>query len=348
MKKSILFLSVVLFLLPLAGTTFAGIPGATDKVTGASLLVPFFEVGIDKGQNPQDTLLTVVNTSSASSTIHYHVWDIDGNATDLFGNAELIALETWGVAMGDIIATASTETKNQLAAGTSGFYRGFVTIDLVSYSTRRDPTNSSFPFENSNCLEGFIYYVRLLQGSANGIDMIPLEYLSSSLDEYLSGFYRHVGGNGGGDREAITCDARLCAQTIIEGGICEGNWEIDRMDFRVFLDPAISGGSRIIIFMWDPDETESVSIYCDTTILCDSEYIYRRYDEAGNVEQDTTIRLDHMVNAIDVSGTENGWVSIWNIANPTYFQVYGFSFNSASSSSISTNWDAIFPAYIIP
>ena len=99
--------------------------------------------------------------------------------------------------------------------------------------------------------------------------------------------------------------------------------------------------------MWDAAITEGVSIYCDTN-PCASAYTYLRYDEAGNEEEDTTIRLDHVVNVIDVSGTENGWVSIWNIPAPSWFNVYGFSFNSASSGSMSTNWDAIFPAYIIP
>jgi len=343
MKKSILLFVALLFLFPLVGTTFAGIPGATDKVLGASLLVPFFEVGVDKSTNPQDTLLVVVNTRDTTSTLHYHVWDMDGNATDLSGNPALTSLQTWSIAMGDIIATASTAAKAQLTDGTTGFYRGFVTIDLVTASTTLDPTNSSFPFEDANALQGYIYYVRLLQGSSNGLDMIPLEYVPGTLDSYLRDFYQNTDR-----REEIDGDARLCARALIDGGgPCSAHLEIDSMDFRVFLDPAISGGSRLIIFTWDPDETEGPSIYCDTN-PCDSSYTYRRYDEAGNVKENTAIRLDHVVNIFNVSGTENGWVTIEKIANPNNVQIYGFSFNSASSSSASTNWDAIFPAYIIP
>ena len=340
MKKSILLFAAFLFLFPLVGTTFAGIPGATDKVRGASLLVPFFEVGIAPATNPQDTLLVVVNTRAQSSAIHYHVWDIDGNATNLHGDVTMGPKETWSASMGDLISMASSADKDQLIDG--AFYHGFVTIDLVTSTTPLDPTNSSFPFENVNCLEGFIYYVRLLQGSSNGLDMIPLEYVSSSLDSYLKDFYQNSDR-----REEIDADARACAQTLIEGGTCSNNAEIDRMDFRVFLDPAMSGGSRIIIFTWDPAYTEGPSKWCDTH-SCDSTYTYRRYDEAGNEVYNTTVRLDHVFNVIDVSGIENGWVSIWNIAAPWAFQIYGFSFNSATSASMSTNWDAIFPSYIIP
>jgi len=341
MKKSILLFVALLFLFPLTGTTFAGIPGATDKVLGASLLVPFFEVAVNKETNPQDTLLVVFNTRPSTSTLHYHVWDMDGNPTDIFGNPALTASQSWSIGMGDIIATASAAAKAQLIDGTTGFYHGFVTIDLVTASTTLDPTNSAFPFEDSNVLEGVIYYVRLSQGSANGLDMIPLEYISASIDSYFYDFYQNSDR-----REEIDSDARLCAQTTIEGGTCSNNPEIDRMDFRVFLTPAISGGSRLIIFTWDADEIGGPSKYCDTN-TCSSHYSYKRYDEAGIEKENTTIRLDHVVNIFDVSGTENGWVSISDMAARD-FQVFGFAFNSASSSSASTNWDAIFPAYIIP
>ncbi len=340
MKRSMLFLVAVLFLFSLANTTFAGVPGATDKVRGASLLVPFFEVGIS---NAQDTLLVVFNTAATTSTIHYHVWDIDGNATDLYGNTALTDTQSWVASMASIIATASAATKNQLTDGTGSFYRGFVTIDLVSGTTTLDPTNGSFPFANSNVLEGVIYYVRLLDGKASGLDMVPLQYFASTQSTYLNDFYQNSD-----DREEIDNDARKCAETkTVSGAACAHDDQTDRMDFRVFIDPASNAATRLIIFAWDPDETEGVSKYCDAN-ACSSNYPYKRYDEAGVELENTTTRLDHVVNVIDISGTKNGWVSISEIAAPTDFQLYGFAFNSASSTSASTNFEVTFPAYIIP
>jgi hypothetical protein len=82
---------------------------------------------------------------------------------------------------------------------------------------------------------------------------------------------------------------------------------------------------------------------------CSSLYPYKRYDEAGNILQDTFLRLDHVVNIINVSGTQNGWVSIWNIPSCLIDNhIYSFGFNSAKPGSISANWDAIFESYIVP
>ena len=49
-----------ILLLSLSAPALA-IPGATDRIPAASLLVPFFETGIDVGVNPHDTLLAVNN-----------------------------------------------------------------------------------------------------------------------------------------------------------------------------------------------------------------------------------------------------------------------------------------------
>ncbi len=70
MKKAILLFVAFLFLFPLVGTTFAGIPGATDKVRAASLIVPFFEVGVVPATNPQDTIMLVNYTSTHNRIIH--------------------------------------------------------------------------------------------------------------------------------------------------------------------------------------------------------------------------------------------------------------------------------------
>ena len=55
MKKTILLFLSVLWVLSFSVVTasaFIGIPGATDKVPAATLICPFFEVGIDgTGEN---------------------------------------------------------------------------------------------------------------------------------------------------------------------------------------------------------------------------------------------------------------------------------------------------------
>ncbi len=51
---------VLLSLLTLAGPALA-VPGATDRVPAASLLVPFFETGTNSTTHPHDTILVVTN-----------------------------------------------------------------------------------------------------------------------------------------------------------------------------------------------------------------------------------------------------------------------------------------------
>jgi len=340
--KKIVLLTALLVLFPLAGTTFAGIPGATDRVPAATLLVPFFEVGISSAQ---DTLLVVNDVSfDSSTTIHYEVWDIDGSPAEIWGNVTLGPAKTWSVSMGDLISAASSASKTQLTDG--AFYHGFVTIDRVTSSTDYYPTDSAYPFSNYNYLDGYIYYVRLLEGSSNGLSMVPIEYVGSSVDHDLRDFYQNSDG-----REEIDSDGRVCASNLINGGTCTTHDYIFEIHSRVFLLPSMSAASRIIVFTWEPGRTGGPSQFCSTSGLCDTTYTYERYDEAGNTEQATTISLNHVVNVINVTGTENGWVSIWDVPSTvgdTDFQIYAFSFNSASSSTISTNWDAIFESYIWP
>lgn len=340
MKKSILLLAAILFLVPLSSTTLAGIPGATDKVPAATLLVPFFEVGISSAQ---DTILVVNDVSFETSIIHYEVWDIDGNNTDeLWGNVTLGPFETWSISMADLISGASAATRSQLTDGS--YYHGFVTIDRVTSSTGLWPTSSGYPFSDGNYLDGYIYYVRLLEGSSNGLTMVPIEAVSSSLDPDLRDFYQNSDS-----REEIDSDARACAEDLINGGTCTNEEYVWEIHSRVFLDPSMSAQSRIIVFAWDADRTGGPSDFCSESGECPTTYDYRRYDEAGNLEEATSVSLDHVVNVIDVSGTENGWVSIWDVPSTvgnSDFSMFAFSFNSASSFSISTNWDAIFESYL--
>src|SRR5687767_6100592 len=109
-------LCLLLLALTLAVPAFA-VPGTTDRVPGATLLVPFFETGINSATHPHDTLLVVTNWLFADITFHYHVWDIDGNATGLNGNITLNALDSWSAAMRDLLNSASPAVRTQLTQG---------------------------------------------------------------------------------------------------------------------------------------------------------------------------------------------------------------------------------------
>ena len=347
MRKTVYAVIMSITLFCFANISFAGIPGATDKVKAASLLVPFFEVGVDSSTHPEDTLLVVWQPMTSSAvTIHYHVWDIDGNAVGLYGNIELDFVESWNTSMRSLISGASTAVKTALTDSTGNYYRGFVTIDVVTADTTLSPTETGYPLGTDNNLEGWIYYVRIAEGSSNGMAMIPIQEVGTSVDGYLHGFYSATDG-----REEIDILARACAAELASGGSCPADHPtIGRIRSRVFLDDtSLNASTRIIIFLWDPRETEGVSIYCDTH-ACDSAYPYKRYNESGTLVQDSTIRLDHVVNVIDVSGTENGFVSIWDVASPVGgWQVYAFSITKVQPASGPTaNWDAILESYINP
>ncbi len=342
MKK--LLLTLVLAALIAPGTLLA-IPGTPDRVPGASLIVPFFETGINSSINPHDTLLAVNNQSNTTRLIHYHVFDIDGNPTTIRGNISLSGSASWTAAMRDLISGASASAKTQLTQG--AFYRGFVTIDGVSAATTLDPTNFSFPFLFTNFLEGYIYYTRLSEGSANGISMVPLEVVPTSLDGLLKDFY------SSGRREEIDAPARLCADQIIAGTVpCTGNADnvINRIQLRQFGSTPLAGRSRLVVFTWNTHRTEGPSKRCQALGTCAEAYPYKRYREDGTLVADLTFRFDHVVNLIDISGTpDSGWVSIWNIPDPDNdWQVYAYSFNSAKPGSSSLNWDALFEGFIVP
>ena len=347
MKRTVygLIISMILFWLSSVGFA-AGIPGATDKVNGATLLVPFFEVGVDSSTHPHDTLLVLWSVDGSSSVkIHYHVWDIDGNAVALSGNMDLADTESWNTSMRSLISSASAAVKTALTDASGNYYRGFVTIDVVTADTTLSPIESGYPLGTDNRLEGWIYYVRIAEGSSNSMAMIPIEEVGSSVDNLLRGFYSNSDG-----REEIDSDARACAAALATGGSCTDDASLHSIRSRVFLDDgSLNASTRIIIFYWDPGTTEGVSLYCDTR-SCDSTYTYNRYNESGTrVQQDTTFRLDNVVNVIDVSGTENGFVSIRNIADPVGFQLYAFSItNVQPTSGASANWDAILESYINP
>jgi hypothetical protein len=345
--RALCFLLVTLF--ALASPALA-IPGATDRVPAASLLVPFFETGINSTTNPHDTLLVVTNWLIGTFTFHYHVWDIDGNPTDLSGNITLNALDSWSAAMRDLLNTASPATRTQLTQG--AFYRGFVTIDVVTSATILNPRQAMYPFSTANALEGFIYYTRLSQGSANGLAMVPLENVPGTTDGFLRGFY-----TSSDTREEIDSLARACAHQLATGGTCSSgadDSDVDRFHLRIFRSTPLSGSSRAVIFTWRLGGTGGPSPFCDVPAnSCAASYTFRQYDEDGNFVRDTTLRLDHVVNLIENSqllGAQAGWISIFDVPNALVdTQVYAFSFNSAApSGNPNLTWDAIFEGYIVP
>ena len=330
-------------------TPALAVPGATDRTPAASLLVPFFETGINSTTHPHDTLLVVTNWRTDNRTFHYHVWDIDGNATGLNGNIALGSLDSWSAAMRDLINTASPAVRTQLTQG--AFYRGFVTIDAVTAATVLDPTEGSYPFSNDNVFEGFIYYTRLSEGSANGIAMVALETVPPTANSFVRGFY-----TASDRREEIDPTGRRCAKALANGGTdCTGmDGPLARVHMRIFRSTPLNGTSRAVVFTWAPALTGGPSVYCDVPAnSCSPTMIFRQYDEAGNIVVNSSIRLDHVVNIIPngtLVGDQAGWISIFNIPNVLIdLQVYGLSFNSANpAGNPNLTWDAIFEAYIVP
>jgi hypothetical protein len=342
--RAVIALAFLAFL-PLAAHA---VPGATDRLPAASLLVPFFETGVNLGTHPHDTLLVVNNWRTDNRTFHYHVWDIDGNPTGLNGNITLGSLATWSVAMRDLLNGTAPAVRTQLTEG--AFYRGFVTIDAVTEATVLHPTEAAFPFSNANVFEGYIYYARLSQGSANGISMVALESVPGATNSFLRGFYR-----ANDLREEIDPTGRRCGRALATGGSCAVGLDgpLARIHMRVFRSTGLNGSSRAVVFTWVPFRTGGPSLYCDVPAnSCSPTMIFRQYDEAGALLLNTTTRLDHVVNVIEDSqlvGASPGWISIFNIPNVLIdLQVYGLSFNSAfPASNPALTWDAIFEAYIV-
>lgn len=347
MLRAVRSLCFLLAALALAAPAFA-VPGATDRTPAASLLVPFFETGINSATHPHDTLLVVTNWRTDNRTFHYHVWDVEGNPTGLNGNITLGPLGSWSVALRDLLNASTPAVRTQVTEG--AFYRGFVTIDAVTAATALTPTEIGFPFSDANVLEGFIYYTRLSQGSANGLAMVALEALPGTVDSLLRGFYR-----SGDNREEIDPTGRRCAAQLAEGGgaSCAGlDGPLARIHLRIFRSTPLSGASRAVVFTWIPGIAGGPSVWCDVPANgCESSYIFRQYDEAGTIVQNATIRLNNVVNVIEnvsLQGNQSGWISIFNIPNILLdLQVYGFTFNTANpAGNPNLTWDAIFEAYI--
>jgi hypothetical protein len=311
--------------------------GVPDVVQSATLIVPLMEKGISSGHNT----LTVATTFCAGTTIlHWQLWDIDGNAmTGLSGNVTITGDQSWVSDFGTILSGASTPQLTQLTDGS--FYRGFMTIDKVTAVTSLLPTDPAYPFSPFNCLTGQTYYVRLLEGAANGIPMVHIEGgvntgLSGGLG-LATGFYQV-----GDDREEIDADGRYYAYTSSNGlpSAIDPNDKLDYILSRVYVQG--NGESRIVIWAWSPSYSGVTAAPSD--VAGPFPFIIR--SEAGVVTTNNNITLPHVVNVIDVPGDTNG--TAWVINMPPNFETYAFSFNSANfTGNAALTWEVMFESTII-
>jgi hypothetical protein len=327
------------------------IPGATDRVPAATLLVPFFQVGVSAGVNPHDTLLVVHNVKSGTARIHYEVWDIDGRPSGLRGNATLASFATFSRSMRSLITPASAAIKSKLKVG--GFYQGFVTIDLVAAATSEDPVFGDYPFANDNRLEGNIYYSRIAQGAVSGLAMVPIEsFPAISNNDVRIGFYDRFPPTDNPDdhREALTPWARSCAHHLAASEACVVEFFLERIDLRTFQAPAGAGSSFGVIFGWDPGQPGGPSNRCEDFLDCDPKFSYTQYNEAGGVVASGTLRLDHAVNVIPFVGTQPGWFTVREVANAGHLvtSFYAFSVNMSNPAGGMNRWEDAFEGYILP
>lgn len=330
----------LLLLLAFAGPSSA-VPGATDRVPAASLLVPFFEVGVDPATHSHNTFIAVNNRAGGPARIHYHVWDIDGRPTPLNGNVLIPRFGTWSATLRDLVAGASAGVRTQLRQ--SDYYRGFMTIDLVTANTGLAPTQGDFPFGNANQLEGYIYYTVLPLG-VTGLSMVPIEAIPTApAGHAIVGFYSHPLERD--NREDLGPFNRGCTMRRSALQSCAGvDFILNRMDFRLFGSP--SAASRVVVFAWDPVRPFGPSVHCDVSPgECDgSMFRLQRYAESGALRELRPFRLDHVVNVTDAVVTEPGWLSLQNIPSVNVnTNFYGFSINQGLP-----GWMATFEAFIDP
>ncbi|MEM8962278.1 MAG: hypothetical protein AAGD38_12415 [Acidobacteriota bacterium] len=353
MKRSLFVLLVLMFVS--VASASAGVWGQPEITSAATLVVPMVESGINAGTHPHDTLPVIYNQSGGTATVHWEIWSVDGvESENLFGEVTIPPLGTWSGSMRDLMASQSTAAdRARMAQGP--FYRGFMTFDVISESTTDGdtPFDADYPFSNNNILTGYIYYVRLAEGSSNGLPMLHIEAVDSDADTFLEGFYAS-NGIAGGNREEIDVSARGCAIARSQGqsGPCTADADglVDRIRLRMFLQPP-TGETRIIVFAWNTFDPEAggPTALCTASGTCDTSYSYRRWDLSGNLIENRSITLPNVVNVIDPIGTGSGEAVIFdipNVGNATQF--YAFTFNSFTPASGSASWDAIFPASIIP
>lgn len=336
--------TLALTLVLLSAPATAGIWGTPDAVPAATLIVPFFEVGVNQATHVQNTNIQVYARNS--TTIHWEVWNIDGEASDsLYGNVELSSAETWSLSLASLLSSATPSDQALLNEG--DFYRGFMTIDVVTEATDSTPFAMGYPFGTTNDILGTIYYLRLSEGSSNGLPMIALEHTADAgVPIWLEGFY------GNDHREEIDDQARTCAATLTQAaGACGGtDGQISGIRARVFRSAPLSGTTRVIVFAWTTTRHNEggPSAICDDIGGCATSYSFDQFRENGTIANSGTLALPHVVNVIPTVGDNPGEFLIQNIEDPDgSMQIYAFSFNSASpAGNPNINWDAILEANI--
>ena len=169
-----------------------------------------------------------------------------------------------------------------------------MTIDVVTSETMLTPLDADYPAADTNAIVGYIYYARLLQGSANGLAMVPIEATGAEPigdGAVLSGFYRADDG-----RERIDVNARACAarRTNGIGGDCtEDDVTIDKVRTRIFGSTALNANSRTILFAWDPIRLPvgGPTNAC-ATLGCPTSYAFQRFTGAGVIAEGQFDRAD--------------------------------------------------------
>jgi hypothetical protein len=308
--------------------------GIPDETPAATLVVPLLEAGISSSHN---TLVVANNVCNAKLTIHWEVWNVEGANVDLFGNAEIVNYAAWVSDFVTILRLASQAQKTQLTDG--AFYRGFLTIDVVNTTTNALPTEESYPFSAKNCLKGLIYYVRLPEGAADGIPAVHIEGGVSGVNTNARGFYQSRD-----DREKIDNHARHYAELTTRGlPVADDDAFLDLIINRVYLSPTLNGASRIVIWAWGPPAWGAQGPGDGGR----GPFPAAHRGENGQIVATSSLNLPRVVNIINVSGTANG--EVWIEKLPEHFNVYAFSFNTASlvAGNAALTWEVMFPSTII-
>lgn len=308
--------------------------GVADPKPAGTLVVPMVEA------NPfgsQDTLIVVNNVSAAPVLIHVEFWDVNGvRIPSLAFNHTLAAHDVFALGSAAFLAGASPGVKVQLT-DVDGFYRGFATIDAVTEAPTGAPTALDYPLLNANVLEGWIYYVRLFDGSSNGISALHVE--ATGVDDvpfdgnFLEGFYNTID-----NREELDEGARLCIDALAFGaGVCEagGSNGIVNFDVRIFTEAVLNGSTRAILFAWNPGGSAP-----------SGSATFTRFDESGGVVDAGALPVNRVVSVFPFTGEPNGWAALQASVGEES-ELYSFTFNAANP-DVSRNWDAIFTNPIVP
>ena len=337
-----LFVGLAIFsMLFFAAQKTEAVVGIPDQVLAATLLVPFFEVGVSSGE---DTLLAITNQGHIDSTLHVEIWDRDGNIL-ASQNIPIDDHSEWHVSMRtllDALEVTNPGLKEDLRV--DSHYWGYVTFDSVTASTSLHPYDASYPFADNNDFSGWIYYVDLLEGKSNGLSMLPIEAVSSYVSQGgQTGFYHDTHDTS---REEIDGPARKYADTLSAGQSFTTPSFVE-MFGRFYQNEVNNGKTRMVIWRFWPE------IQGALTVNCDNAYIR---SETGATTM-PTITLDHVVNVIDIDDFTDpadypaGWIYLLQqktnpAGNPTTHEMYGFTINSANSDQASLNWMAIFEMQI--